>query len=408
MTFRKAYPLISAGAFPINRFTLFTWCLAPLIFVVNPLAGVGYCAISLWSRTSTRRGDTVTLAVLGACYLGLLNITKTPVSDMAVYMEWYAAAAELSFLDYLGLFSREYLFYSWTYLISYVSSGSEPFYIFCSTVVPYFFFLVSIARLGKHFALSPKAVALILLLFVFFGPLFSLSAHLMRQFFAATLVLTFYSTWIQSGRRPWSYLIAGTFMHYSAAFFFVPAFLKFSVNFSSAVKIIFVFLAVALTFAVARQFAGALSNFPIIGLIFVRIDDLVGADLGHLSLSAAAFNILVGALALALLKSRRVARSEGLFNLCTTVLMLVAGIFIANLFSETVEIGKRYFLYLYFLFAILVIVLVWLRREALWVVLGLSFITVLHFFISLVFGTWQYAAWPQMLVAPAWDLWSAR
>lgn len=374
------------------------------VFVVSPLIGIAWGAIHAWSNRVTNFKDTFVLAILGAAYLGLINTTKIPDSDLAVYLDWYALAQDLNLIEYLGLFTREPLYYAWMYLVSKVSNGNEAAFTFFSTVVTYTLILHNVARISRHFALSNRVTVLLLVTFIFFGPLFSLSAHLMRQFFAAALVLTFYTAWIVTGKRQWWILIGALFVHYSAVLFILFAAIKMPRKFRPALSLVLMTVLLAVVFVFVRKVSSAMVNMPLFGMIFSRIASDEGHDIGHLSISALAFVASIAGLAVSNLKSRLMSSSESVLSVNITVILLAIIVLFANASDATVEIAKRFYFYQYFLFALaLASSTLTSRYRAILIVMPL--IAAPHFFLNIEMGAWQYTNLARLAFLPSWELW---
>jgi hypothetical protein len=375
------------------------------VFIVNPLVGVMFGATYTWNKRSLCPSDMFLLTVLGAAYLGLINTTKIPDSDFSVYLDWYSMAADTSLLEYLALFTREPLFFTWMYFVSNLTSGSESAFVFLSTLFAYVLVLINTVRIGKYFSLGNRAIILVIICFIYFGPLFSLSAHLMRQFLAAALVLTFYTTWIVSSKRPWWILIVALFVHYSAALFIVFAAMKVPQRLSVSLSLMLATVSLAVVFMLSKLVANSFSSVPVFGLIFSRIVNEEGADIGHLSLMAIVFVISIALFSIAGQRSNLISKSKGLSNLYAAVIFLALIVLIANLSDETVEVAKRFYFYEYFLAAIVFPLFLYVANWTKLVLTLLPFVFIPHFFVTIEFGAWQYANLTRLLFLPSWEIW---
>lgn len=376
-----------------------------IIFAVNPLLGLICGAFYFYQKKELLSTDVLIMATLGAAFLGLINTTKSPDSDLTTYMVWYGAADDYGLFEYLLIFTREPLYYIWMYFISYVTLGSELAFIFISTFLPYFLILLNIARIGKFLSLCNQVIILILLCFIFFGPLFSLSAHLMRQFLAGALVFTFYTSWIVSGRRPWWLLILAALMHYSALIFLVFSVVQPLRRLGSLFSLFFAAFIFFVAFVFLKMVSGSLSSLPALGLIFSRIAAEEGADIGHLSLISIAFVIFLTIVSIAVIQSKIILNKKNLFNVCATVILIALIALVANMHGGTVEIAKRYYFYEYFLAALIFPLLVYISNsKKLISITALAFV-VPQFFINLEIGVWGYMSLPTLFLLPSWLVW---
>lgn len=398
----------------LNQYTTFIGLLLffSLLFFLQPFfTFVLLAVIGLLSGAKSSRFLSL-VAFFGACYLGLINATKLPESDYAIYLEWYSNAKELSLPGFLAINAREPLFYIYLHTIANLSYSSEKLFVFISTVISYLVFTFGVIRASIGIGLQNRVIVAILVALLFFAPLFSLSAHLMRQFIAASLVILFFSEILSSDKKHWWILIAAILMHYSAIIFLPLAMIR-KINRTSSVISLFIYLSLLpLIYLAAKSAAHLFSEMPVIGFVFDRIAAEEGHDLGHLNFASIFF--VMAAIVLSgwnLIASRRTVNatiSDSGWRINAAIIILGLIVLVANLQDGTTEIAKRFFFYLYFFMGLSIPMFVALRRKSVMFLFPVIMLLLPYFFFNLQFGVWQYAPLPDLLFAPAWELWTHR
>ena len=122
------------------------------------------------------------VVVFVAAYLGLVNLTTAPESDLANYIQAPKDAEDLDIGAFLLFYSREPLYYFLLYYLGNIPLFDQRHYIFLSTFVPYAIFGCSIIKVSLKLRLDHSLILGLVLCLLFFPQLFNISAHLMRQF----------------------------------------------------------------------------------------------------------------------------------------------------------------------------------------------------------------------------------
>jgi hypothetical protein len=86
------------------------------------------------------------LFTLLSIYLGLINVTKVPESDLINYYEYFFLVEDFPFLTYILLVGKEPVFFIFNYIIYYLTNGSIHFYILITTIIAYTFFFLAISN----------------------------------------------------------------------------------------------------------------------------------------------------------------------------------------------------------------------------------------------------------------------
>ncbi|MBI3382863.1 MAG: hypothetical protein HY019_12730 [Aquabacterium sp.] len=376
-------------------------------FLAQPfLTFIVVLLLALLSKDRNDRGLLVVI-IVGALYLSLVNLTKLPESDMVNYLEVFDNAQQLDLTSYLLLNAREPLYYVSLYGLANLPNVDGRLYIFMSTFFPYFLLGSAVLRLGVALHLERRAILSLLVFLLFFGQLFSLSAHLCRQFLASSLVMVFLVDYSISGRRRWGIGLLGVMMHYSALPLLLLCFVRPLRRFSSGVSVLFHAFVLLSFYALVSKVAPLLLGVPLIGIVFNRLANGEGAQLDALDLTALIF--AASMLFMSLLDLIRggafVPRVKGWSVLLCIVVVSVA-VVLASVQPSLSEIALRYFFYLYFLLGLALAF--WMARWLLvrWGVYGLALFALPLFFYKVSHGRWAYAPIQSLLFDPAWSLWA--
>jgi hypothetical protein len=346
------------------------------------------------------------IAFLGSCYLGLINITKFPDSDLLNYLDWYRVAQNSFLVDYLLINSREPLYFIGLYGIANFPFSSPQLFIFLSTVVSYFIFLIAVIRISIYLGLRDRLIIGLIISFLFFAPLFSLSAHLMRQFLAATIVVLFFSEYIISGKRKWLILFLAILIHYSSILFIPIVFLKKIRSFSSNISLTLCLITLPLMYFFGKVATPLFSEIPVLGFVFDRIAADDGAELETLSLAAISFGFITAIISFLNMRGiRRPVVSNGLWVINIGVIVIVVIALVANTQTQLSEIALRFFFYLYFLFGLTLPIYIASRKNSVRFLSAILLIEIPFFVYKLQFGEWEYAPLNTLLFTPSWLLW---
>lgn len=357
------------------------------------------------SRDRTLRGMPLVL-IVGALYLSLVNVTKLPESDLVNYLAVFNSARQLDLASYLIINYREPLYYLSLYGFANLPSVDGRLYVFLSTFFPYVLWGLAVLRLGGALNLERRAMLSLLTFLLFFAQIFSLSAHLCRQFLASSLVMLFLVEHAISGRRLWGVGFLGAMMHYSALPFLLLCFVRPIRRVSAGVSMLIHAFALLVFYALVVKISPLFLNVPLIGIVFNRLSNGQGAQLESLDLMAlimAASMLLMSVLDL--IRSGVVGSDVRRWNILLCIVVVSVTVVLASVQSTLSEIALRYFFYLYFLMGL---ALVFWMKGWLFIRLGMYGVALLSipmFFYKVSHGAWTYASVHSLLFDPLWSLW---
>ena len=284
-------------------------------------------------------------------FLGSINSLKIPESDLINYFNFFKSASDFSLIQYILFSGKAYFFNLINYVLYYITSGSFSAYIIILTIISYFVLFLSIFKI--HFSLGYGKTSLLLSVGVaaLFPTLFSLSAHLLRQFLASSLIVYFLICHFFYDKKKWWLIISAGLIHISAFFFmiFMIPFFKRALTIKNTIRILMISCIIILfTFYLSEKLLDVLSSIPLISYAIDRItitDKYVSFNkLGLLNFLFLGFNVLatyLGSLSKNYSKKNRV-RSLFLVNLFLLLFIILN-------FNNT-EIALRFSFYGYFMF----------------------------------------------------------
>ncbi|MGY0600086.1 EpsG family protein [Vibrio sp. JZG10] len=140
------------------------------------------------------------------CYLSLVNLTKLPISDAAVYREYIHNLSILNFSDiiyyrYYNIRESEFIFRLYSFLVSKIDASGTLF-TFLSVFIIYFLTLIATFRLSKDYVNDNKNFIIIISV-IFLGVTFSLTGHIIRQYLSVSVMYYLYSSYVSAkdGRK---------------------------------------------------------------------------------------------------------------------------------------------------------------------------------------------------------------
>lgn len=379
------------------------------LFFVQPFFTLLLVLLFGWLYCPRRYWWVGILAILGTAYIALINTTKLPASDLEVYLDWYGSAKDLSLLEFLALFSREPIFYTWMYFVSLLTNNETNIFIFLTSWFSYFILVYGVLLVGRRLKIDPRLTAVIVIMLLFLPPLFSISAHLMRQFLAAALVTLFFSKRLAGQNNPWWILVAAIFVHYSSIIFVPLVLLRLTRRFSRGLSIILFGAVLWFMYVAAKAGSIFFVNAPVFGLVFQRVAAETVPDVVGLTLNAIVFIVIVVIMAVLNLLRRHgvgyavLSNTNSLVqNVNISVLSIGVIAIISNLSGNTAEVAMRLYFYLYCLAGLVILLFAFNSKRVLMFLSFAAALEVLYFYLALEFGVWHYAPTAHILLAPAW------
>jgi len=363
------------------------------IFCIWPLLGVLISAVIILSGWSITKKQYYILFCLLALYLGLINSTKLVQNDLINYVSYFKEVPQHHFLRYIFVTRKEPIFFIYNYLCYYLTGGSIKLYLIITTFISYIFLFVAIYKYYNTIRNKPEIIIFAILIIAFFPQLFSLSAQVIRQFMAASIMVYAMVLKLINNKKVGIYILLAIFIH-STTLFFVPLIYFNALKKRISPKLIIIVLLAALTF------------FSVLPLIINKVIDLLGSNfityalirvkegstfyLKPLSLVVwLTLFFLMGISICHQFNSKNFIYKTGQIHFLNIFLLL--GIFIlAN--YRVLEISKRFFFFVYFFFPFIFPLFFLSLKMEIKMLRFLLIIGFLFFFVyRLEFGTWHYA-----------------
>lgn len=376
------------------------------LFLISPLMSIISQSVLLIvsRRDSFYRVAVFMLTLAGV--LAVINTTKIPVSDMAIYLEHYQNAGSSDFISYVASSDFEPAYAAYVFFLHKIFLGSAPLFIFGFTFLSYVILFSALLCLTKKIELNSRSTVQLLLAVALFPQIFVLSFHLNRQFFAGVLVLLFFALYLANGKKNYiSYTLSAIF--HSSTFVFVP-FVIFDFNEKSIPRTIFVFLAFLTTVFLLLPILGEF----LVGLDFYYAQRIGGRLLTTQHAATGGFGMLgrmfliicfFGSYVLFRHQSRldgSVSR-KGLLAYILAFLFVSVVVFVSSFFDDYSEIAGRFNLYSYLLSLPILALLVGMFSYARMMLMPLMVFLLAYFFSSIESNVFVYEGYLSRL----WFLW---
>ncbi len=161
-----------------------------LIFIINPLCGILFTAFfSIYQKGYNYIKVLIAFIIL---YLGALNTTKIPESDMVAYLDQYNNVnisgywKNLSFL-YNGIYIKDPGYGTLVFVLYYITFGNQNLFIIAITALTYGFLFAALFKAGKDYKLPKYLIITEILFITFFSQYFNLCWQLVRQQLATAI-----------------------------------------------------------------------------------------------------------------------------------------------------------------------------------------------------------------------------
>jgi len=193
-----------------------------IIFLFSPFFSMLFQIFFIYVFNVNKKHYFTALIITISLFLGLINATKFPETDLNLYLHWYERAGNLSLPQFLLRTEKtEPLFDVFSYFLYYLFGGSRILYITCLSFIIYYFFLSAIYKLYSYYKSDSHVIILAIVLGGLFPQLFSVSANIIRQLLAASLIFYFIVNRIFYNKNYWIIFIISIFIH-SSVLFLVP------------------------------------------------------------------------------------------------------------------------------------------------------------------------------------------
>lgn len=198
------------------------YCFFCLLFLVDSFVAV--VCLGVWIALKERINNNYFyfIAVLLSVFASLFNVTKYPENDLAMYLNYYHLIPKLSFSQYLELLGgKDFLYQAYTWLIYYLSSGSDKAFVFFITFTAYMFYCEALIIPMKKLELDNHLVIMCFAFLFFFPFIFFSIPHTIRQCLGFSIMSYVLMKKIFDNKNLWYLGIVAGLVH-SAVFFFLP------------------------------------------------------------------------------------------------------------------------------------------------------------------------------------------
>lgn len=375
-----------------------------ILFLLNPVFSVLLYGIYVNTKTNINKNTIYYFYFLLSVLLAFINMTKVPESDLAFHARAYLSAEGVNIFEYfVKTYSREFVFYGFNYIFYYLTNGSVKLWIMLITMTGYFTFFISIHKFQKSLQPNSNYILFAIFLGAFFPQLFSLSAHLIRQFLAGSLALYFIVDRALYQKNRWYVMVAAVLIHSSIAIYFILAFIPFlkeKPSFKNIWKYTGLLIGLAGYQIIASLLLPVFSGTAGLEYALTRASKDTEFDLGGFPVINYFFIII-----LIFIMLRKIYFSK-LRNEIIGVQLIANIVFIQILFIlaniQQSELSNRLFFYLYFFFPI--IIPLQLRHEKFKEMRKVIALSLIVFFIMRInSGVWEYNSVWEILTSTSLD-----
>lgn len=370
------------------------------LFPILPFISIILMILLIINQRSIGNKVFQTVFLMLSVFLGLINMTKIPESDLKNYYEIYTEAGNMPFINYIFLTGKEPAFFIYNYIVYHLASINVQHYILITTVISYMFIFNSIYKLTNLYTDNCNIILFAISLAAFFPQLFSLSAHLIRQFMAASIIMYAIILKVFYNRRIWYYLIIAAFIH-TTVLFFVPLIfinllkdkIKLKTFFKLSIALVLIIAFITLIFS---KIVSTLTYNPFLYALSYSLLRMNEVSEYKAELIPLIGYILIVFLFIILVRTqynitlwRSIETRQGLIHFAN--IFFIFSIFILTNFMND-EMAIRYFFYAYFFFP-LIFPLILLRNSLVYRMTRfyISLFIIVFFFFKIQNGAWSYA-----------------
>lgn len=376
-----------------QEFFLLTFSLSSLFFL-SPIASV-IISFFLMTYRSSEVNYIVLFAFFSCLSLSLINSGKVPENDLLNYQDRFFLVPQIPFLQYAILMGKEPIYFIYSYILFYLTFGNFKLFLFLTSFASYFLVSLSYIKIFKTLNLGFKSIVYGLLTFFLFSNLFSLSAHLIRQFLASSIVLVVLINIAYLNKQRLFLFLNGVLIH-SSAIIFTPAYLL-SKN-SSKKRFSLILTAFSIIFLTITQGSKFFLNilpdieflkYPFARIAYRKVYVNLG-DLGFLNYLVIVFNIIIFYLFSNINWRTRILTFASILILIVTL----------SFYNDS-EIPMRISFYAYLLLPLSIMYSYSLIKKSTFKeIIYLSFLIFigLQFLLRLKFGSWTYENLDSLLI----------
>ena len=386
------------------------------VFLLNPLTSIIWCIDLLFSKNNLVKKKLIEAFILMlALLLAFINSTKVPDNDLIHHSKWFLYAEGQGFFEYLASVYKEPLFYAYNYFFFYISNGNISLWIITHSFFSYYIFFIAIKKFFLKLNIPIYFLVFGIICAAFFPQLFSLSAHLMRQFLASAFFILFAVEKIFYKKNKWWLALAATLTHASSlllvALVYYTPLRRFKENQFLNIILLITLYSYQLIANFLLDSVGELNS--VIKYILERASTDTFFDLG----SFPVFNyvmmlgMIIGAIVgINRLKSKygtnrdeqeksTITNNEEILGKKTIIkdlnffflIMIVFSLFILTNLNQS-ELSIRLFFYMFFYLPFVLPLFIANFKESKLLCLIISLLLALYFLIRLNNGVWEYAS----------------
>lgn len=253
------------------------------MFIINPFFCALFSFFLILTTNKTPNYLYYCLFVFLAGWLGIINMTKVPMSDFERYVANFYCIPEISFIDLLKYGSdgsgKEPLYSLIIYFGYYFTFGQARIYFWLLTVIMYGFMFMSIFKFMKQIQANKTTLLCSVIVIAFFDQFFLFTAHLIRQILASTIVMYAIIRKNETGRNQWILLIASILIHTSSMLIVILSLVPFMYKRLKFYQFGILSLILMLATGLSALFSNMLSNVGMLGYALNRLSE-EGADDG--------------------------------------------------------------------------------------------------------------------------------
>jgi|GEM_PF-1214142 len=376
-----------------------------ILFLLNPFFGVLFLINIMIFFNINKEQYYLLLIFLLSVFLSFVNMTKVPESDLYNHGWRFLNSGRYNLIPYLILNAKEPFFFIFNYIVYYLTNGSFKVWVFSFSFISYILILKSVYLYFKKINGTKNQIILGFVIASFFPLIFSLSAHLIRQFMATAIFIYFAVSKIFNNKNYWWLVIVGVFTHSSSILLFPLVYLNFLGDFKNRklINIIFLFVLISYQFFAGLLYKILAGKFIMLSYILERAKGDTTYDLGKFPIINIVIIIIMFIITLSFEKRylTRVSKIESdNVELLVEKKEHIRRFFALSWFLSAFimlninqsELSLRLFYYLIFFLPFFIpLILYKIKKIETILVLVLSNSFIIYFLYKIVYGTWTYA-----------------
>jgi hypothetical protein len=376
------------------------------LYIFNPLLGLLLAFLFLIAAADTKYRYVGTnalflqfISILLAFYLGCINSTKSSYNDpdLTWYLAGFLDAGKQDFLHYIFNFGlngkgKELAFPFFNYIIYFIIGPSTTWYVILYTTVCYLFLNFAFLKFCRAIKVDYIFTVSGLFLIAFLPFVFAISAVILRQFLAGSVLMYILVRNCFYGKKSWLLAIFMVLCH-TTSFFFLPFLYAPFFNKYINKRTIFYYLAGLLVLIFIQQIAAVSSvifpNDSAVGYALDRASRDTTTELKVLTISKILFLVVLASVPVYIIyvKNKSLRFNKGLIRFSNLLMILVVFILInLNQVELTVRFNAYAWMFLAFIMALASSYFKILNKASIFIVL----ITIAYFFLTLHSGMWIY------------------